>query len=71
MTHEFEIGDVFVTLPEYHWKIEHRLVDVDTDDRMYYLKGNEATHANSKTVTESQLIDGPWKKTELDWRLDS
>lgn len=55
--HKFERGDVFGTLPEYEWTVEHRLLDVDTGEPMYYLKGNEATHASSKTVTEDQLED--------------
>jgi len=57
--HEFDVGDCFIELDNFKYKITNRMLDVDTGDVLYRLAGFGESAGNvSKVLTESKLKSG-------------
>lgn len=58
--HEFQLGDEFEECPAWTWKVTNRMVDVDTEELLYRLRGTNSglNSGTTRVVTESQLNEG-------------
>lgn len=68
--HEHAVGDVLVDkITGYSWTISNRMHDVDTDELLYFVRGEDSTpsneHGRTKIVTASEI-----KREDSQYRVD-
>lgn len=66
---EFDVGDEFRTLDTYRWTVTNRMLDVDTDEVLYYLRGKDPdadNHGETKVISQAELLReaGGWTRLE-------